>query len=310
VLLAVMMSSSAFADDVLIELSPDQPYVDVPITVETPSTVTVQTTTGTPQTSGFIDSWVELWQDTIRLGYNDDGAHSSDNFLASLLSLPLDAGTYFIRATSYAWAVTNGNQTPTGNYTLTWSGAVAVTPSPTITPSETPTPEPEPSQSETAQPTFSPTPEISPTVLPSPEPTATDSFTSAPESTPVEIPAPVNSQIETIVIEPQETPQPESLQDPTDLLEIETENLNQIPEEPSLEETPAVTERIELSVSPTFANLPGAEQILAAVESFMNVGSDMTPEQREESQSVVIAAVLVQQIAQISAAGAMSRRNK
>jgi len=282
----------------------------MPITVETPSTVTVQTTTGTPQTSGFIDSWVELWQDTIRLGYNDDGAHSSDNFLASLLSLPLDAGTYFIRATSYAWAVTNGNQTPTGNYTLTWSGALAVTPSPTITPSETPTPEPEPSQSETAQPTFSPTPEISPTVLPSPEPTATDSSTSAPESTPVEIPAPVNSQIETIVIEPQETPQPESLQDPTDLLEIETENLNQIPEEPSLEETPAVTERIELSVSPTFANLPGAEQILAAVESFMNVGSDMTPEQREESQSVVIAAVLVQQIAQLSAAGAMSRRNK
>jgi hypothetical protein len=305
-----MMSSSAFADDVLIELSPDQPYVDVPITVETPSTVTVQTTTGTPQTSGFIDSWVELWQDTIRLGYNDDGAHSSDNFLASLLSLPLDAGTYFIRATSYAWAVTNGNQTPTGSYTLTWSGAVAVTPSPTITPSETPTPEPEPSQSETAQPTFSPTPEISPTVLPSPEPTATDSFTSAPESTPVEIPAPVNSQIETIVIEPQETPQPESLQDPTDLLEIETENLNQIPEEPSLEETPAVTERIELSVSPTFDNLPGAEQILAAVESVINVGSDMTPAQREESQSVVIAAVLVQQIAQISAVGAMSRRNK
>ena len=305
-----MMSSSAFADEVLVDLSPEQPYVDVPITVETPSTVTVQTTTGTAQTPGFIDSWVELWQDTIRLGYNDDGAHSSDNFLASLLSLPLDAGTYFIRATSYAWAVTNGNQTPTGSYTLTWSGAVAVTPSPTITPSETPTPEPEPSQSETAQPTFSPTPEISPTVLPSPEPTATDSFTSAPESTPVEIPAPVNSQIETIVIEPQETPQPESLQDPTDLLEIETENLNQIPEEPSLEETPAVTERIELSVSPTFANLPGAEQILAAVESFMNVGSDMTPEQREESQSVVIAAVLVQQIAQISAVGAMSRRNK
>jgi hypothetical protein len=36
----------------------------------------------------------------------------------------------------------------------------------------------------------------------------------------------------------------------------------------------------------------------------------MTPEQREESQGVVIAAVLVQQIAQISAVGAISRRNK
>ena len=311
-----MMSSSAFADDVLIELSPDQPYVDVPITVETPSTVTVQTTTGTPQTSGFIDSWVELWQDTIRLGYNDDGAHSSDNFLASLLSLPLDAGTYFIRATSYAWAVTNGNQTPTGNYTLTWSGAVAVTPSPTITPSETPTPEPEPSQSETAQPTFSPTPEISPTVLPSPEPTATDSSTSTPEQ----------SNSETIT--PSVTPSlPTDL--PSDLLDeqindsetvadlpsdIQSEELEILPDLEALDEssldTPISEERIELSVSPIFENIPGAEQLLAAVESVLNVGSDMTPAQREESQSVVIAAVLVQQIAQLSAVGSISRRHK
>jgi hypothetical protein len=43
--------------------------------------------------------------------------------------------------------------------------------------------------------------------------------------------------------------------------------------------------------------LPGAAQVIAAAEAILNVGNDMTPEQREESQSVVIGAVLVGQIA-------------
>jgi hypothetical protein len=307
-----MMSSSALADEILVELSPEQPYVDVTIEAVEPTTVTITTNTGTPQTPGFIDSWVELWQNDVRLGYNDDGAHSSTNFLASLLTMPIDAGLYIIRATSYAWAVTNGNQTPTGSYTLNWSGAPSVSP----TPSETPTPEPEPSQSETAQPTFSPTPEISPTVLPSPEPTATDSSTSTPEQ----------SNSETIT--PSVTPSlPTDL--PSDLLDeqindsetvaelpsdIQSEELEILPDLEALDEssldTPISEQRIELSVSPIFEDIPGAEQLLAAVESVLNVGSDMTPAQREESQSVVIAAVLVQQIAQLSAVGSISRRHK
>jgi hypothetical protein len=307
-----MMSSSALADEILVELSPEQPYVDVTIEAVEPTTVTITTNTGTPQTPGFIDSWVELWQNDVRLGYNDDGAHSSTNFLASLLTMPIDAGLYIIKATSYAWAVTNGNQTPTGSYTLNWSGAPSVSP----TPSETPTPEPEPSQSETAEPTFSPTPEISPTVLPSPEPTATDSSTSTPEQ----------SNSETIT--PSVTPSlPTDL--PSDLLDeqindsetvaelpsdIQSEELEILPDLEALDEssldTPISEQRIELSVSPIFEDIPGAEQLLAAVESVLNVGSDMTPAQREESQSVVIAAVLVQQIAQLSAVGSISRRHK
>jgi hypothetical protein len=43
--------------------------------------------------------------------------------------------------------------------------------------------------------------------------------------------------------------------------------------------------------------VPGAEQLAKAAEAIMNVGSDMTPEQREESQAVVVGAVLVGQIA-------------
>ena len=311
-----MMSSSAFADDVLIELSPEQPYVDLPITVETPSTVTVTTTTGDPRAIGFIDSWVEIWQDTLKLGANDDGAHSATNYLASLLSLPLDAGTYFIRATSFAWAVSNGSQTPTGNYTLTWSGAVLAsatpTPTPTVTPSETPTPEPTPSPTETEPqtPTPTPTPELTPE--PTPEP-VTDNSDNAPTSTQepvVVVPVPslppiVEPELEivepVVELEPSENP---IIEPELSVEELEEQMQEQIIQEYIAENT------LELEIPTALADIPGIAEVFAATEAILNVGSDMTPEQREESQGVVIAAVLVQQIAQISAVGAMSRRNK
>jgi hypothetical protein len=310
------MSSSAFADDVLIELSPEQPYVDLPITVETPSTVTVTTTTGDPRALGFIDSWVEIWQDTIRLGYNDDGGHTATNYLASLLSLPLDAGTYFIKATSYAWAVTNGNQTPTGNYTLTWSGAVLAspTPTPTVTPTETPTPEPTPSPVETESPTPSPTPEPSQetTPLPIPEPVIDNSDNEeilsvvTPETLPTPEPTP------TLEPEPEITEQiiePETIATPVLEPELSVEELEEQMQEQIIQEYIAEN-TLELDIPTALAEIPGIAEVFAATEAILNVGSDMTPEQREESQGVVIAAVLVQQIAQISAVGAMSRRNK
>jgi hypothetical protein len=312
------MSSSAFADDVLIELSPEQPYVDLPITVETPSTVTVTTTTGDPRALGFIDSWVEIWQDTIRLGYNDDGGHTATNYLASLLSLPLDAGTYFIKATSYAWAVTNGNQTPTGNYTLTWSGAVlaspTATPTPTVTPTETPTPEPTPSPVETESPTPSPTPEPSQetTPLPIPEPVIDNSDNEeilsvvTPETLPTPEPTP------TLEPEPEITEQiiePETIATPVLEPELSVEELEEQMQEQIIQEYIAEN-TLELEIPTALADIPGIAEVFAATEAILNVGSDMTPEQREESQGVVIAAVLVQQIAQISAVGAMSRRNK
>jgi hypothetical protein len=309
-----MMSSSAFADDVLIELSPNQPYVDVPITVETPSTVTVTTTTGNPRTPGFIDSWVEIWKDTIRLGYNDDGAHSATNYLASLLSLPLDAGTYFIRATSYAWAVTNGNQTPTGNYMLTWSGALLAspTPTPTITPSETPTPEPTPSptETETQTPTPTPTPEVTPST--DPEPVIHNSDNESTSSVVTPQPSLTPEPIEIVEPELEITEQiiePETIQTPVLEPELSVEELEVLRQEEIIQEYIAEN-TLELEIPTALANIPGIAEVFAATEAILNVGSDMTPEQREESQGVVIAAVLVQQIAQISAVGAMSRRNK
>jgi hypothetical protein len=43
--------------------------------------------------------------------------------------------------------------------------------------------------------------------------------------------------------------------------------------------------------------VPGIVALFEAAEAFMNIGSDMTDEQREESQSVVVAAVIVTQLA-------------
>ena len=307
-----MMSSSAFADDALIELSPDQPYVDMPITVETPSTVTVTTTTGNPRTPGFIDSWVEIWQNTIRLGYNDDGAHSATNYLASLLSLPLDAGTYFIRATSYAWAVTNGSQTPTGNYMLTWSGAVLASPTPSVTPSETPTPEPTPSPTETE--TLTPSPTLTPEITPSadPEPVVDNSDNESTSS--VVIPETLQMPEPTPTLEPEleiteQITEPETIETPVLEPELSVEELEVLRQEEIIQEYIAEN-TLELEIPTALADIPGIAEVFAATEAILNVGSDMTPEQREESQGVVIAAVLVQHIAQISAVGAMSRRNK
>jgi hypothetical protein len=52
-----------------------------------------------------------------------------------------------------------------------------------------------------------------------------------------------------------------------------------------------------LEVPTQLLAIPGFEELAESVEAIMNIGSDMTPEQREESQAVVISAVLVSQIA-------------
>ena len=304
------MSSSALADEILVELSPEQPYVDVTIEAVEPTTVTITTTTGDPRATGFIDSWVELWQDNTRLGYNDDGGHTATNYLASALSLPIDAGLYFIRATSYAWAVTNGNQKPTGSYTLNWSGAPSVSPTPT--PTETPTPEPTPSpvETETPTPTPTPTPELTPE--PSPLPVIDNSDTepiSTQEPVIVEpipsLPPIVEPELE--IVEP--VTEPETSETPIIEPELSVEQLEELRQEEIIQEYIAEN-TLELEIPTALTDIPGVAEIFAATEAILNVGSDMTPVQREESQSVVVAAVLVQQIAQISAVASISRRHK
>ena len=300
----------AFADEQTIELSPEIPYVDVPVEATAPTQITIQTTTGTPQTnSGFIDSWIELWQGTTKLRADDDGAHSGTNVLASFITVPIDAGFYFIRATSFAWMASNYTQTPTGSYLLTWNGVTTVQTTPT------PTPEPTPTETETQTP--SPEPTIEPTEQPSPTPIATDSITPTPTQIPEQTQEQPNYQRETTEMQLLETPQPILQPILPNLLETESETQEEIPVQPSLE-TPIVEPElsveqmqeqineeyiaeniIELQVPTALESIPGIAQVFAATEAILNVGSDMTEEEREESQSVVVAAIVLTQIAQM-----------
>lgn len=174
-----------------------------------------------------------------------------------------------------------------------------------IAPSPTPSVEPEPSLEPTPVVTPSVTPE--PTVEPSPTPTET-----------VAEPTPSPSQLDVVPVpEPEPTPSPsESVQESVQV-EPEPSPTPTVSPSPELvpEETPEPQPTIAIAapVSPveTFLaqvdielptyleNVPGAVQIAKAAEAIMAIGSDMTPEQREESQGVVVAAVIVGQLAQV-----------
>jgi hypothetical protein len=309
-MLGLIVIPPSFADEQTIELSPEVPYVDVPVEATAPTQITIETTTGTPNDVGFIDSWIELWQDTTRIAFNDDGAHSGTNVLASYLSLYLDAGFYFIRATSYAYICCNSS--PTGSYVLTWSGVTTIptaTPTPTASPqpTEEPTPTSEPSPTATPEPTPE---EVSPTPTPTPEPT----------TEPTQEPAANNSNSEEISVV--ESPLPTPTPNLTNLEEQEPEIVEEIVE-PETIETPIIEPKlsveqeqeildelyiaentIELELPTALEDIPGVAQIFAAAEAILNVGSDMTEEQREESQSVVVAAIVVTQIASMASVSA------
>lgn len=284
--------------------------MDVPVTVTEPVDATIQTTTGTPQTNpGFIDSWIELWQGAIKLAANDDGAHSATNVLASIITMPLTAGEYFIRATSYAYMCCNA--LPVGSYLLstnlttlstsaptptpilpTPTETVTPTPSPSETSSVQPSPEPSPTPSETqSQPENLPGPDSSPVVQPSPE--------SLP-SVPVEV-----SQESVAPVEPDVSEQPvedlTSTSSPSSLEEIspidENQSLLSLLPELSLENFQETLQQISETITETLESIPGGEQVLAAIQSVNNLGSEYTPEERKQVQQVVLGAIIVSQLA-------------
>ena len=291
--------------------------MDVPVTVTENVDATIQTTTGTPQTNpGFIDSWIELWQGAVKLVANDDGAHSATNVLASIITMPLTAGEYFIRATSFAYMASNGTQFPNGSYLLSTNLTVA-TPSPSPTVTEV-TPEPSPSPTETLTPI--PSPSDSSSVQPSPEPSPTPSETqSQPENLPDQDNSPVvQPSPESLPSVPVEA-SPESVAPvEPDVLELPVEDLASTSSPSSLEEISPIDEnqflllllpefslenfqetlqQISETITETLESIPGGEQVLAAIQSVNNLGSEYTPEEREQVQQVVLGAIIVSQLA-------------
>jgi hypothetical protein len=324
VVLTTLIARPSFSDDVTINLDQTTPYVDVPFTITEPVDAVISTTTGI-RSETYIDSWIELWQGTTRLIFNDDGNHSATNWLASLITIPLTAGEYFIRATSFNFVASNGTQFPVGSYLLSTNLIVATpvpTPSPTVTevipepsPSltETVTPTPTPSPTET---TVEPTPSPSETssVQPSPEPSPTPSETPlqptnppGPESSPTVQPSPEFSP-SVPVEEPQESvvpTVPNVLEQPVeDLTFIDdlsvVDEVVQLPEyfvqDDSLS-LPESVQQIFESISSALESVPGGEQVLAAAQFVNNLGSEFTPEERREAQQVVLGAIIVSQLA-------------
>lgn len=289
--------------------------MDVPVTVTEPVDATIQTTTGTPQTNpGFIDSWIELWQGAIKLAANDDGAHSATNVLASIITMPLVAGEYFIRATSYAYICCG--QLPTGSYLLS-TNLIVTTPSPSPSVTDT-TPEPSPSPTETVTPT--PSPSETSSEQPSPEPSPTPSETqSQPENPPGQDNSPVVQPSpeflpDELVEEPQESVVPvepnvselpvedlTSTSSPSSLEEIspidENQSLLSLLPELSLENFQETLQQISETITETLESIPGGEQVLAAIQSVNNLGSEYTPEERKQVQQVVLGAIIVSQLA-------------
>ena len=318
--------------------------MDIPVTITEPVDATIQTFTGTPQTNpGFIDSWIEVWQGLNKLRADDDSNYSPTNILASIINMPLTAGEYFIRATSFAYMCCNAY--PTGTYVLSTNLTVSmpnpsptvteVTPEPSPSPTETLTPSPTPTQT-SSSPTPEPTPEPS---SPSPSPTDTQMPTENPEVPtgptqepdepdpvpseeflqPTELPTPdvqdtleevvdesfndfpssLENDLPSLVEEYEETPSPSSTDESLDLLSF-------LPEL-SLENLQETLQEISETITAAFESIPGGEQVLAtidfageqiaaAAEFATNLGTEFTPEEREQAQQVVLGAVIVTQL--------------
>jgi hypothetical protein len=322
-----MVANPSYSDDVTINLDQTTPYVDIPVTITEPVDAVIQTINGTPQNNpAFIDSWIEVWQGLNKLRADDDGAHSATNILASIIRMPLTAGEYFIRATSFAHMCCNAY--PTGTYLLSTNLTVSMpSPSPTVTEV---TPEPSPSPTETLTPT--PSPSETSTLQPSPEPSPTPSETQSqpenlpgPESFPEVQPSP-ESLPSVPVVEPQvsEAPVepnvlvlpvedltfndfPSSLENDLPSLEDEVSQdvfaideilslLSFLPEV-SLEALQETFQEISESIGTALESVPGGEQVLAAIQSVNNLGSEYTPEERQQVQQVVLGAIIVTQLA-------------
>jgi hypothetical protein len=208
---------------------------------------------------------------------------------------------------------------------------VTQTPTPTPTPSEEITPSPSPSQ------TIEPTPEPSntPTETPTPTPTPSPTLEISPEPTP--------TPIETQEPEPVQTQEPESIITPTPEPSIENEEeidleevFAPIFEEPTpepiivveeveenilenedenvglLESTEIVLAVFGDAVAQTFefaSEIAGEVFAIAdeSVGAFLNIGDDMSPEVREEAQSVVVSAIIITQIASSVSIGTAMR---
>lgn len=231
-------------------------------------------------------------------------------------------GTYLL-STNLTVAI----PTPTPSPTMTEvtpepspSPTETVTPSPTPVPSSSetsgePTPEPSspsPSATDTPQPSTSPEVPVVPTQEPSepdpvvlseslepepfPTPDVQDTLEEVVDSSFNDFPSSLENELPSIEDEPQENV---SIDETLDLLSF-------LPEF-SIENLQETFQQISETITAAFESIPGGEailatvdfageQIAAAAEFATNLGTEFTPEEREQAQQVVLGAVIVTQL--------------
>ena len=358
----LLIPQLAYADEVLIELTPDIAYVDTVVEVNGPTEYVIETTTGPRfeiapsginiERVAWVDSWIQLRQGEVVLRQDDDGNHNSQtNYYASKLVGTLDTGSYTIRATSYNYIVSG--QTPIGTYTLSSNliNLPAVEPEPIPEPEPLPPPEPapeappiiidyqpvgpEPVPEPPAPAEEPPTPVVEEPVIEAPEPPAEPEAPPAvEEEPPIPIeeapPAPVEEPPVPVeeappVVTEQSTPEEveaavEAIIEAADGEAITAEaiaeaglTLEDLPSSAPVEvrtddngNAVVITAEvaIALQVFDSPAELVSAifddpGQVLTAVA---NIGADMSDEEREESEEIIVASVIASQAA-INAAG-------
>jgi len=231
-------------------------------------------------------------------------------------------GTYLL-STNLTVAIPTPSPSPT---------VIEVTPEPSPSPTETVTPSPTPTQT-SSSPTPEPTPEPSfpspspsdipqPSespevpVVPGPEPDEPDPVPFEEFLTPSPLPLPdVQDTIEEVV-DSSFNDFPSSLQNELPSIEDEPQESVSIDEtldllsflpEFSIENLQETFQQISETITAAFESIPGGEQVLAtidfageqiaaAAEFATNLGTEFTPEEREQAQQVVLGAVIVTQL--------------
>jgi hypothetical protein len=185
------------------------------------------------------------------------------------------------------------------NSPLRWYNGIA----PVLEPSPEPIPSVEPSLNPEPTPTPEPSQSESPSIEPTPEATESTEPVITPTVEPEPAPTPSVSEIAPVpVVEPTPTPSliaptPTPSESVQEVVQVEPVAPNLVPDLVPAPPVVVIDQTVALEVPALLDGVIGITAIFEAAEAFMNIGSDMTPEQRDESQSVVVAAVIVGQLA-------------
>ena len=274
---------------------------------------------------GIVDS--ELWlyaEDGTLLGMYDDSDGPFGITWASHLTIELPAGLYRIRAGRCCGNPEAWRATDVRGYLLSISFELLEPIVPSIEPTQEPTPTEEPSPT---PPSPEPTPEPTPTPPPSvpvETPTPPVEASPSPTPTPTQVPetsSPTPSPTPTATPAPTPPPPPS----PTEPPPTPTE-----PPPSPTESPPSPTEPPPTPTEPPPAiELPSPDEVVAAVgqavdaavaavaevgAKFARLGTDLTPQQREELAAPVVASVIISQVggaiaaASVQGSGPRSRK--